>query len=274
MKPTLAGYARASTIAEATAWLAEADGDAKVIAGGQSLMAAINMGLGGDTRLIDINGIEALKGIRLEGDRLVIGALTRHAELGRHPLIAEHAPLLTRAVPLIAHEAIRTRGTIGGSLSHADPAAELPACVLALDALIRISGPGGEREVAADDFFEDVYVTDLAQDEIVTAISLPLAAAKEAQLIRELSRRAGDFALAGIALVRRPSGHRVAFFGTGPRPMLGRSVMAALDAGDLAAALAAVPEDIDPQSDPHASAAYRRHLASVLLRRCLEDLAA
>jgi len=273
MKPTLAGYARASTIDEATAWLAAAEGDAKVIAGGQSLMAAMNMGLAGDTLLIDINGIEALKGIRIEGDRLVIGALTRHAELGRDALIAEHAPLLHRAVPLIAHEAIRTRGTIGGSLSHADPAAELPACVLALDGRIRIAGPQGQREIAADDFFQDVYVTDLSHDEIVTAISLPLAGPDEAHDIRELSRRAGDFALAGLAFVRRDATHRVAFFGTGPRPMLAHGVMAALDDSDTAAALNALPRDIAPQSDAHASAAYRGHLAKVLLRRCLEDQA-
>lgn len=271
MKPTLAGYARASTIAEATAWLAEAEGEAKVIAGGQSLMAAMNMGLAGDTRLIDINGIAALQGIRVEGDRLVIGALTRHAELGRNALIAEHAPLLQRAVPLIAHEAIRSRGTIGGSLSHADPAAELPACVLALDGRIRIAGPEGEREVAADDFFQDVFVTDLGSDEIVTAISLPLAGADETHDIRELSRRAGDFALAGLAFVKRGGAHRIAFFGTGPRPLLARGVMAALDAGDTAGALEALSGDIEPQNDAHASAAYRGHLARVLLSRCLKD---
>lgn len=272
MKATVAGFACAKDIAHAIALLAQSEGEARVIAGGQSLVAAMNLGLAGEPKLIDINGVEEMRGIRVERDRLFVGALTRHAELGADPLVAQHAPLLAQAVPLIAHLAIRMRGTIGGSLSHADPAAELPACVLALDAVLHLAGPDGRRDVRAENFFHDVFVTDLAASELLIGVSLPLTTAGEAQTIRELSRRIGDFALIGLALVRRPEEYRAVFFGAGPRPMLARKVMAALDAGDTEAALAAVTTDIEPMSDSHATAAYRQHAATVLLRRCLKDL--
>lgn len=272
MKATVAGFACAKDVAHAIALLAQADGEGRVIAGGQSLVAAMNLGLAGEPKLIDINGIEEMRGIRIEHDRLFVGGLTRHAELGDDPLVTQHAPLLAQAVPLIAHAAIRTRGTIGGSLSHADPAAELPACVLALDAVLHVAGPNSRRAVRAEDFFHDVFVTDLAANELLVGVSLPLFTTNEVQSIRELSRRAGDFALVGLALARRSAGYRAVFFGAGPRPMLALNVMAALDAGDVKAAVDAVSRDTEPMSDSHATAAYRRHAARVLLRRCLEDL--
>jgi carbon-monoxide dehydrogenase medium subunit len=179
---------------------------------------------------------------------------------------------LARAAPLIAHAAIRTRGTIGGSLAHADPAAELPACVLALGATLHASGPQGSREIAAEAFFVDTFSTALAADEILTAVSVPIATADEAQAIRELARRSGDYALAGLALVRRGTTHRLAFFGVGPRPMLAENAMAALDAGDVRAAVAYLAHDLDPPSDTQASAAYRRHIAGVLLTRTMAEL--
>ncbi|MFN3937500.1 MAG: FAD binding domain-containing protein [Gemmobacter sp.] len=267
MKASVSGYARAGSLAEALRLLAASGGEARVIAGGQSLTAAMNMGLTGEIGLIDIGGLDALRGIRVEGDRLVIGALTTHAALGADPLVARHAPLLAQAVPLIAHAAIRNRGTIGGSLAHADPAAELPACALALGARIHAEGPDGAREIAAEAFFLDVFTTALAADEILTAVSVPLAAVGERHAIRELARRSGDYALAGLAMVRRGAAHRLAFFGCGATPVLARAAMAALDAGDAAGAVAALADDLDPPSDTQASSAYRLHLARVLLTR-------
>ena len=272
MKAAAAGYLRANDLSHAVGLLAGAAGEARVIAGGQSLVAAMNLGLTGTLALVDINGITALCGIRRDGDRLMIGALTRHAELMTDPLVAAHSPLLARAAPLIAHAAIRTRGTIGGSLAHADPAAELPACMLALGATLHATGPQGSREIAAEAFFVDTFSTALAADEILTAVSVPIAATDETQAIRELARRSGDYALAGLALVRRGATHRLVFFGVGPRPMLAKGAMAALDSGDARAAVAALAHDLDPLSDTQASAAYRRHLAGVLLTRTMAEL--
>lgn len=272
MKATMAGYVRARDLSHAVALLAASGGEARPIAGGQSLVAAMNLGLTGELQLVDITGIDALRGIRRDGDRLIIGALTTHAELGADPLVRAHAPLLHKAVPLIAHAAIRTRGTIGGSLAHCDPAAELPACALALGARIEATGPGGSRWIDAEDFFLDTFETALEPDEVLCAISVPVAAADEVQMIEELARRSGDYALAGLALVRRAGGHRLAVFGAGSRPVLARGAMAALDAGDPEAAVAALGAELDPPSDTQASAAYRRHIAGVLLRRTVTQM--
>lgn len=271
MKAAMAGYVRARDLAHAVDLLAASQGEARVIAGGQSLVAAMNLGLTGEVRLIDITGLGALRGVRRDGERLVIGALTRHAELGADPLVAAHAPLLAQAVPLIAHAAIRTRGTIGGSLAHADPAAELPACALALGAVIEATGPKGTRTIPAEEFFRGTFETALAPDEILTAVSVPLAGTGERHAVRELARRSGDYALAGLALVVRGRAHRVAFFGCGATPVLARGAMAALDAGDTAGAMAALARDLDPPTDTQATAAYRRHIAGVLLRRTLAE---
>lgn len=272
MKAAAAGYLRARDLPHAIELLSGPAGEARVIAGGQSLVATMNLGLTGSLALVDINGIADLRGIRRDGDRLVIGALTRHAEMMTEPLVAAHAPLLARAAPLIAHAAIRTRGTIGGSLAHADPAAELPACVLALGATLHAIGPQGSREIAAEEFFVDTFSTALAADEILTAVSVPIATADEAQAIRELARRSGDYALAGLALVRRGATHRLAFFSLGPRPTLAKGAMAALDGGDVPAAVAALTRDLIPASDPQASASYRLHIAGVLLTRAMAEL--
>lgn len=271
MKASVSGYVRAADIADAVRLLARSDGEARVIAGGQSLVAAMNIGLTGEIGLIDIGGLAALRGIRVEGDRLMIGALTTHAELGADPLIARHAPLLAEAAPLIAHAAIRTRGTIGGSLAHADPAAELPACVLALGATIHAIGPQGARDIAAADFFLGVFSTALAEDELLTAVSVPVARPEDRHRIVELARRSGDYALAGLALVVREGRHRAAFFSCGPTPVLAQGAMAALDAGDVDGAVAALARDLDPPADTQASRAYRLHLAGVLLRRAVAE---
>ena len=272
MKASAGGYARASDVRQALELLASADGQGRVIAGGQSLVAAMNMGLTAGDLLVDISRIAALSGVADEGDSLRIGALTRHAEVGADPLVRAHAPLLAEAVGYIAHAAIRNRGTIGGALAHADPAAEFPACVLALGGRLHVEGPDGAREIAAEEFFEDTFVTALEEGEILTAVSVPKAEAGERQVIEEVARRSGDYALAGLCLVKRQAGHRVALFSVGPKPLLAENAMAALDGGDLDAAVAALSAEIDPPADTQASAAYRRHLAGVLLRRAVAGI--
>ena len=260
MKALAGGYARAKDVAHALDLLAEADGMGRVLAGGQSLIAAMNMRLSTGDMLVDISRIAALRGVTVDGDQLRIGALTRHADIGLDPLVAQHAPLLVQAVHHIAHAAIRNRGTIGGSLAHADPAAEFPACVLALGGTMHLQGPDGERRVAADDFFVDIFETAIIPEP------------GERHLLVETARRSGDYALAGLCLVRRAAGHRLSAFSVGPRPVLAAAAMARLDAGDTAGAVQALKDEIDPPSDTQASAAYRRHLAGVLLTRALQDL--
>ncbi len=272
MKAQVGGYARADDVAHAIQLLIDANGAGRVLAGGQSLVAALNMGLSTGDLLVDITGLAALRGTRIEGERLIIGALTRHAEIADDALVAEHAPLLSQAAPLIAHEAIRNRGTIGGSIAHADPAAEFPACAVALGAVILLEGAGGTREVPAEDFFIDVFETAMHEGEILTGLAVPLAGQGELQVIREAARRAGDYALAGLAVVRRNRAHRIAAFGAGPTPILCRAAMGKLDEGDIDGAVDALAAALDPPSDTQASATYRRHLAGVLLRRIAAEL--
>lgn len=272
MKASVGGYARATDLRHALDLLAAGDGAARILAGGQSLVAALNMRLSVGDLLIDINHIDALKGVACDGSRLRIGALTRHAQIAVDPLVAQHAPLLHKATDVIAHAAIRNRGTIGGALAHADPAAEFPACVLALDGVIHVEGPNGAREIPAEDFFVDVFETTIAPDEILTAISVPVAEPDERQTIHEFGRRSGDYALAGVCAVRRAAGYRIVCISVGPRPELARAAMARLDAGDIDGAVAALADELDPPSDTQASAAYRRHLAGVMLRRAVAEI--
>ena len=272
MKALAGGYARARDVQHALDLLADADGMGRVLAGGQSLIAAMNMRLSTGDMLVDISRIADLRGVSVADGVLRIGALTRHADIGTDPLVAQHAPLLAQAVHHIAHAAIRNRGTIGGALAHADPAAEFPACMLALGGTIHLQGPDGTRQVAAEDFFIDVFETAIAEGEILTAITLPLLETDERHLLIETARRSGDYALAGLCLVKRRAGHRLSAFSVGPRPVLAHAAMASLDAGDTAGAVAALRAEIDPPSDTQASAAYRRHLAGVLLTRALLDL--
>lgn len=269
MKASAGGYVRATDLRHALDLLASMNGAGRVLAGGQSLVAAMNMRLTEGDMLVDISRVAELSGVTDEGDTIRIGALTRHAEIGTDPLVAQHAPLLTDAVGQIAHAAIRNRGTIGGSVAHADPAAEFPACILALDATIIAERPSGRREIAARDFFVGMFETTLEEDEILTALSIPKAEPGERQVIEEVARRSGDYALAGLSLVRRNSGHRLVPFSVGPKPVLATATMAALDSGDLDRAVRALAGEIEPDSDTQASAAYRRHLTGVLLRRAM-----
>ncbi|WP_029032019.1 FAD binding domain-containing protein [Salinarimonas rosea] len=269
MKAAVGGYARARDLRHALELLSSADGMGRVLAGGQSLVAALNMRLTTGDILVDISALADCRGVADDGGTLRIGALTRHAEIGRDPLVRAHAPLLAEAVGHIAHAAIRNRGTIGGAIAHADPAAEFPACALALGAVMRVEGLDGPRDIPVEAFFRDTFETALAEGEILTAISVPKAAPGEVQVIQEVARRSGDYALAGLCLVRRAGRHRLALFSTGPKPMLATAAMAALDGGDTEAAISALKAEIDPPSDTQASGAYRRHLAGVLLRRAV-----
>ena len=262
-------YARPRTLDAALKLLAEGGRDARLLAGGQSLVPALNMRLLEPKLLIDINGVGELSGISASRDGIRIGALTRQAALGASDIVARHAPLLTAAVPFIAHEAIRNRGTFGGSLVQADPAAELPACVVALDAQLEIAGPRGHRRIPAREFFQGVYETALAHDEILVAAEIP--AQRGETLFLELARRHGDYAMVGLAgwaalQQGRVAEARLVFFGTDIRAIEAKTASAAL-ATSVEAAIAALDRDLTPVADFNASAAMKRHLAGALLRR-------
>ena len=286
MKPVPFEYHRPTTLAETFDLLDRYGDDGRLLAGGQSLVPALNLRLAAPRAVIDINRIPDLDAIRLTGDGLVIGALARQEALERSPLVREHAPLIAAALPHVGHSAIRARGTIGGSLALADPAAELPACAVALGATIRAGRRGGSREIAAADFFRGIYTTALAPGEIVTEVRVPRAAPGWRWGFDELARRHGDFALAGLAAGVRGAADgessgdekgvtvdtRLVFFGVGTRPVRARAAEAALagrraDAETLTAAGRALDGDLDPPGDVHGSPALRRHLARVLLAR-------
>jgi aerobic carbon-monoxide dehydrogenase medium subunit len=275
-------YVRVRSLDEALALLGRHGDEAKIIAGGQSLVPALNLRLLAPRLLIDIGDLDELKDISINGDTVRIGALVRHVALERSPEIAVHAPLLRKAIAHVAHPAIRNRGTIGGNLAHADPASELPACAVALQARMIVATGKGERSIAAEEFFIGVYETGLSPTEILTAIDVPVARAGERFVFTELARRSGDYALVGLAA--RASVHdgaftdlRLAYFAVGSKPTLAASAAAQL-AGQpvgeaaLLQAQAALADDLEPQDDLHASAAMRLHLARVLLRRAVEEL--
>jgi carbon-monoxide dehydrogenase medium subunit len=282
MKPAPFEYHRPASLAEAFDLLDRYGDDGRVLAGGQSLVPALNLRLAAPRAVIDINRIPDLDGIRVTADGLVIGALVRQEALERSALVREHAPLIAAAVPHLGHSAIRARGTIGGSLALADPAAELPACVVVLGATIRATHRGGHRDIGADEFFRGVYTTALVPGEIVTETRVPRATAGWRWGFQELARRHGDFALAGLAAgARVTSGAlaevRLVFFGVGTRPVRARSAEAALigrrpDPEALAAAGRALDGELDPPDDVHGSPALRRHLARVLLARVVSGL--
>lgn len=281
MKPAPFRYARPGSLAEATALLAEAPGDTKVLAGGQSLVPMLNMRLVRPAVLVDLNGVRELEGIAPTPDGgLRIGALTRHAALAASPAVHERAPLLATAARHVGHAAIRNQGTLGGSVAHADPAAELPAALVALEAQLRATGPRGTRVIPASEFFRGLLTTALEADEILTEVHVP--AQEPGWGFVEIARRPGDFALAGVAAVVRsapgsPSRGehvRLVGFGIGDRPLrlTGAERLltgAALDAQSAARAGAAAGPDCDPSDDVHGSADYRRHLATVLTERAL-----
>jgi carbon-monoxide dehydrogenase medium subunit len=274
VKPRSFEYVRVKSLAEAIAALSRDSADARIIAGGQSLVPLLNMRMASLSLLVDIGGLAELRGISFEGGSLRIGALVRQAEAERSAEIQKHAPLVAQALPHIGHFAIRNRGTIGGSIALADPAAELPACLLALGGEVEIEGTKGARRVKADDFFKDLYETALEPGDVLTAIRIPAPAKDMRTGFAELARRHGDFAIAGLAAYRDGKSARLAFFGVGSTPMRARQAETAFVAGSLEEAVAALDRDLDPPDDIHSSGAVKRHLAKTLLRRLAPELAA
>ena len=284
MKAPPFAYIRPGSLSEALELL-EAHGEgAKLLAGGQSLLAGLNLRLSSPEILVDITRIPELAGIRKAGDQVHIGALTTHAEIERSPEIARHLPLLTQAAPHIAHVAIRNAGTLGGSIAMADPSAEWPACCVALDAEFVVMARTGSRRVKARNFFKGVYSTDLRPNEILTSVEFPVSGAMHRSAFMELARRRGDYAIVGIAaMARHASGTlsdvRLAYLGAGDTPILARGAMAAVEgrrpSGEVAAAAAtALSGELKPAGDMYSNAATKLHLARVLTGRALAALAA
>jgi CO/xanthine dehydrogenase FAD-binding subunit len=298
VKPAAFEYFRPASLDEALAMLAAHGSDAKPLAGGQSLIPAMNFRLATPAVLVDLNAITSCAFIRHPGDAtgnaaegnapwstapVRIGAMTRQRDIERSSIIATRAPLVTSAMPFVAHPAIRSRGTLGGSLAHADPAAELPAVMLALNAQFTLTNARGSRVVTADDFFVGLFATAIEPGELLTEVAIPPMAPHVTFAFRELSRRHGDFALAGVAAVittdarGRCADARIALFSVGERPTLATHAAQVLTgqipSPDLlrAAAEAAATADIDPPSDIHASSRYRRQLIRVLTRRALHE---
>ncbi|MET0278847.1 MAG: FAD binding domain-containing protein [Pseudorhodoplanes sp.] len=272
MKPAPFAYAKARSVEDAVRLLGEHGEGARLLAGGQSLMATLNMRLSQPSILIDLNGISGLDAITLKDGVVEIGAMARHATVMASDIIAKHAPLIAMAMPHIGHPAIRNRGTIGGSVAFADPAAELPACFLALGGEAEIVGPAGKRIIKADEFFKALYETAVGADDMLTAIRVPAANAQMRYGFAELSRRHGDYAIAGLAASARAEGAalndvQLAYFGVDLTPVRAKGAEAALAKGNIDDAVNALASDLDPPDDIQETGAVKKHLAGVLLRR-------
>jgi CO/xanthine dehydrogenase FAD-binding subunit len=280
MKPAPFEYVDARSLDEAVALLARHGDEARPLAGGQSLVPLMNMRLARPRVVVDLNRVESLAYIRDPNGELAIGAMTRQAVAEQSPRVAGRWPLLVEALELAGHRAIRNRGTIGGSLAHADPAAELPAAVLALDGRLTLAGPRGPRTVEARAFFRGALTTAKAPDEVLTEVALPPTTPRTGACFLEVARRHGDFALVAVAAVATldASGTctraRLAFAGVGSTPLRAERAEALLlgrrgDAALFAEAARVVSEGLEPDSDLHASADYRREVAGALARRAL-----
>jgi carbon-monoxide dehydrogenase medium subunit len=280
MKPAPFEYSAPETVAEAVAVLAEHGDEAKVLAGGQSLMPMLSLRLARPERLVDVNRVAGLSGARREDGVLVVGATTRHVALERDPDIGEAVPLLRQAAPYIGHFQIRNRGTLGGSLAHADPSAELPAVAQVLDAEIVVTGPDGERRIPSADFFETVFTTALEPDELVTAVRFPIWGPGSGFALEEVARRHGDFALVGaLAAVQVTDGRlqrvAIALTGMGSVPERAQGAELSLQGASVAdidaeAIGAQVVADLQPPTDVHASPAYRKRVAAALVARAVD----
>jgi carbon-monoxide dehydrogenase medium subunit len=284
MKSAAFDYVRAESPQHAFALLAQHGDDARVLAGGQTLLATLNMRLSQPALLVDIAGLAAWRGIELQGGMLRIGALTRHVEIEESALVAQHAPMLAQAAPHIAHRAIRNLGTFGGALAYADPAAEWPACVLALGGAMVIASAQGERRVAAAAFFQGLYATAMREGELLVACEISIAAPNERQHFSELARRHGDYAIAGLAAAARVNGAvlndvRLAFLSLGDRPLRATACEAVLQAGPIddarmAQADAALRAELQPFADLTHSAAAKTQMAATLMKRTVLSLIA
>jgi carbon-monoxide dehydrogenase medium subunit len=281
VKPAAFDYVRADSVAHAVQALAAAGDEAKIIAGGQSLLPMMNFRLVKPSVLVDINHIAGLAEVRERGGRLVLGALVRHRITASDPLIRRHIPVLSAAMKHVAHLTVRNRGTFCGSICHADPAAEMPMLALLLNAEIHIASPRGERGVPAADFFVGSLATALVHDELVTEIEIDTLPAGTGWGFEEFARRHGDYALAAVAVtLQRRNGVavdvRIAVMGVGEMAIRLRAVERVLEGSDLAdarldQAVALLRSEIEPNSDLNASADFRRHLAGGLARRALSD---
>jgi carbon-monoxide dehydrogenase medium subunit len=266
MIPAPFEYVAATSADEAVALLQQHDGEAKLLAGGHSLLPMMKVRLAQPAVLVDISGLRDLAYVRADGDALAIGALTRHADLASSEQVRDDAPLLARAAGLVGDPQIRHRGTIGGSLSHADPAADLPTAVSALDATMIALGPSGRREIAVDDFFTGYFETALQDDELLVEIRVPRRP-DVGWGYEKFTRRANDWAIVGVAAIAG----RVSLANMGSTPVRARATEAALvDGASVAEAAALAADGTEPGADMHADADYRRHLARVLTRRALE----
>lgn len=282
VKPNLFQYVRAETVEDAAVLLHELSDVGHLIAGGQSLVPAMALRMASPDVLIDISGVTELATITRHQGILRIGAGTRYADVLASPMVAQTCPLLSKAIPFIAHEAIRNRGTIGGSLAHADPAAELPGCMLALNARIIVQSIGGQRSIPAEEFFLGTYLTALRADELIVSVEIPEISVSEHHLFQELTRRSGDYAMLGVAFVIGMDGtaikhSRLAYFSVGDQALLANDAAAMLigqtpspEIFDDCATRAA--SELDCLADLYNSAAMKQHLVKTLTRRVLGEL--
>jgi carbon-monoxide dehydrogenase medium subunit len=273
-------YVRAESLEQVLRLLAEHGDDARILAGGQSLVPVLNMRLSQPKLVIDINRLDVLRGISLQGDVVRIGALTRHVEVMSSDIVARHLPLIAEAMPHVAHVAVRNRGTFGGSIALADPAAEMPACILALGATLVVESTRGRRTIAADDFFQGLYETAREPDELLVEVLIPEQKRDHVSVFMELSRRHGDFAIAGLACYAQFDRQtvreaRLVYFGSEVKPTLASGAMAAIMGKPWSqesrdAACAALADDLDPMDNTFGSPATKLHLQRVLTQRALD----
>jgi 6-hydroxypseudooxynicotine dehydrogenase subunit alpha len=282
LKPAPFKYAGCETVEEAVSLLGEYGDEAQVLAGGQSLVPLMNLRLAAPDVLVDVNHVRELQGLTANGT-LEIGAMTRQADVERAAEVAADAPVVIEALRHVAFPAVRSRGTIGGSIAHADPAAELPAVLLALGGEVVVRGPAGTRTITADELFVTYFTTSLKPDELLTQVRIPRGDAGQRFAVQEVARKRNDFALAGAVVVAAVdeggvcSSARIALFGVSDRPVRASGAEQALAGRRLDEAAAdaeqAAKEEIDPKSDAHASAGYRRDVAGVLVRRAVAKAA-
>jgi carbon-monoxide dehydrogenase medium subunit len=279
MKSPEFSYLKAQTMADVFSALKTHGEAAQLLAGGQSLLAMLNLRMANPSLLIDISGLDSLKGIQQSGNVIRIGALTTHHEIDSSHIVKAHIPLLAQAVPYVAHLAIRNKGTIGGSLALGDPAAEYPAVALALNATLIIQSAAGERRVKASEFFISLYRTAVLADEILIGVEFPIAKPNQRFVFSELARRKGDYAMAGMALALSFEGQTIqdvalAFMAMDDKPILAPRAMKALagqsiNSQTISQAQEALDEDLQPAGDLAANAATKKHLSRVLLSRAL-----
>lgn len=282
MKAPNFSYVKPASLSEAIDILVRHDGAAVPISGGQSLLAGLSMRLSAPEILVDLTGLDELRGISIAEDHVRVGALTRHVDLLRSEDVKKQLPLIGKAIHFVAHVAVRNRGTIGGSVAYADPSAELPACIVTLNATVIVAGPEGVREIAADRFFHGLFETDLRAGEIIIGFEIPRIRAGQRWAFLELSRRRGDFAMAGLAALVDTDGDAIAsarltYFGCSEYPKLAEKVGAALTGktlpfGETAWIASAVAEDVQPSPSADMRADTKLKLATVVTERVLAEL--